>query len=104
MTRTRGIEQVAADHRIELDAAQRDAVIGQHNYVELQVVADLPHRRILEQWPEPFEYGRAADLDGWSCRIEQVASRLAAFVPDRHIACLSCPVRERHADDGRAHG
>ena len=48
MSRARRVEQVAGEHRVEPDAAQRDAVRGEHDHVGLEIVADLLDRRVLE--------------------------------------------------------
>ena len=50
MPRPRRVEQIAGEHRIELEAPRarcRDAASTMS--VELQIVADLPDRRVLEQ-------------------------------------------------------
>ena len=48
LARSRGVEQVPGDHRVGLETGQRDAVAGQHDGGELQVVTDLADRAVFE--------------------------------------------------------
>ena len=62
VARPRRVEQVAGEHRVERQPAQRDAVGLQHDGVELQIVADLADRRVFEQRLQPVERRAAVHL------------------------------------------
>ena len=47
-----GVEEIAGDHHVGVEAAQRDAVAREHDGVELEVVSDFPDRVILEDRPQ----------------------------------------------------
>ena len=58
----RRVQQVAGEHRVEREAAQRDAVVLQDDEVELQIVADLADRLVFEQRLQPLERRAAVHL------------------------------------------
>ena len=65
-------EQVRRDQRVEAHAAHRDAVVRQHEEVEVAVVRDLLQRRVFEQRPQRVEHDpasgellRIAELGSW---------------------------------------
>jgi hypothetical protein len=55
MPRPCRVEQVAGEHRVEGQPAERDAVPSEDDQVELQVVADLANALVFEERPQTLE-------------------------------------------------
>ena len=87
------IEEIAGEHRVGAEPPQRDAVPRQHDRVELQVVAVLADRLVLEHRAERVQRGRERHAGG-------VADGLMA---DRHIVGILRGGRKRQPDNRRAH-
>ena len=66
MVRPGGIQQIAGDHRVQVESPERDPFGGGGNRRELEVVADLPNRRIGEG-SDPGARGRPGRA-GSGCR------------------------------------
>ena len=64
--RPRGVHQVAGDHRVEVEPGQAHTVPGEHDRVELEVVADLRHARVFEQRLQQLEHASRAASDAVS--------------------------------------
>src|SRR5436190_1019555 len=103
------VHQVAGDHRVGLEPAHHDAVPLEQDRVELQVVPDLPDRRIFEHRPQHVERLAGAEAAG---RLRLAVEREAAVRAGRYgrtagrerdVARLARRGRERQPDDRRAH-
>ena len=72
---SRRIEQVARDHRVEVETLQSDPMALQQDGVELQVVPDFADRRIFEH-----------RLQGGERRLERQRSDVVQpAMPGRHV-------------------
>ncbi|MNC85912.1 hypothetical protein D3C83_15320 [compost metagenome] len=80
------VEQVARQHRVEPQSAQRDAVARQDDRLELQVVADLADRLVLEQRAQAVERHRHVELRSRRRPRQQVLHTVAVVVSERHVA------------------
>ncbi len=103
MPRTRGVEEIAREHRVEFEACECDAVARQEQRIELQIVTELADRRVFEQRAQPLERGGAVDLRRRGRARQQVVARIRTLVAERHVAGLSIAHGKREADNRRAH-
>ena len=80
------IEYVGLEHRVVLNAAQGNAVIGQYVSVVLQVLTHLGGLRILQKGSKRFEHGVAIQLIRRARIImrEGHVGRCAGFDSKRH--------------------
>ena len=85
LARAGGVEQIGREHRVEVESGQRHSVARQDDHGELQIVAHLRHRGILEHGLENGERGVAVE---------------PAVVHERHRAKRQ---EARTAAAGRAH-
>ena len=90
--RPRRVEQVAGEHRVERETAERDALSGQHNRVRLEVVPDLAEALVLEQRPDGVQH------------VAQAQPRLAEqrALLQGHVPRAPRGRREREPDDAGA--
>ena len=88
-----GLQHIRLQQRVVLDALQRDAVIGQHMRVVLEVLADLRMARRLQPWAQLLEHALQPEL----LRRPRVAVR------ERDVAGLVLRDRQRNADQARLH-
>ena len=88
-----GIEHVAFEHGVVGQPGERDAVVGEHVRVVLEVGAHLGQRGILEQRLERRERGLERQLVG----------RAGVVVRERDVRGLARRHREAHAHDARGH-
>jgi hypothetical protein len=56
MARCRAVKYVGLQHGIKTDAVQRDAMVGQHVAVILDVMPDLVAARIFQQRAQACQY------------------------------------------------
>ena len=109
-----GVEQVAGELGVEIDAGQRDAVLGQHHRRLFQGVAVLLDRRVFEQRLQRRRHRRPgrAGRHLLGRLVEQASLRRgrarrgvggAVRVGERHVARLAGLGGEAEADEGRAH-
>ena len=90
--RSAGIDQIAREHRVDVESTQRDVVPGEHECVELHVVADLADRCVFEHRAERVER-----------LVHRQRRRAEAAVSRRHVVGITRRGRERKADDVSAH-
>jgi hypothetical protein len=91
--RTRRVDQVAGEHRVDVEPAERHAMLCEHDGVELQIVAGFLHRLVLEDRPQ--------HLEG---RLDRQAGRFAErAVSGGHVVPIAGRCRERQANNRRAH-
>jgi isochorismate hydrolase len=81
VARTVRVEQVAAQHRVELDAAQGHAMSPEQDGLLLQVVPELADAVVFEERFQPLHHGRQLELVG----------RLAALSRSPPPSSLSWP-------------
>src|ERR1044071_4727699 len=98
MTRTRCIQQIAGEHRIELESRERDAVPRQDHDVELQVVTELANRRILEQRTQSVQCRLEVELLGRARTCQQIGAAVFPFMPNRNVPRLTIADGECEAD------
>jgi hypothetical protein len=103
VARPRGIQQIAGEHRVKLEPGQVDAVTREHDHVELQVVANLANRCILEQRTQPFEHESPIQLLRNACARQQIAAAVCSHMPERNVSRLAVAGRKSNADDVRPH-
>ena len=85
------LEHVRLQQRVVRDAAEPDAVIGEHVLVVLEVLPELRGMPVLEPWPEPRQDFVEVEL----LRRASVAMR------ERQIGGVPGLDRERDADQPR---
>ena len=88
-----GVDEITANHRVGVEAAQRDAVPGEHDHVEFHVVPYFRDAIVFERRLQ---------------RGERRLQRQRAVVAERavaggHVVCLPRSRRERQADDRSGH-
>ena len=89
------IEQIRANHRVEAETLDPDAVPRQHHHVVLGVVPDLPDCRIGQCGPQGIEH-----LGEWNLPISLCPIR-GLRVADGNIERLALAQRKRKPDDIR---
>ena len=110
LERVRGavsVEQVAGEHHVGVETAQRNAVLREHDRIELEVMPDFAHRVILEQRLQQRE-GRVAihSRPIGAVRAFSKGREEALVLPRprrRHIAGMMRTRRKRQSDDPGAH-
>ena len=108
---TVGVEQVAGQLRVDVDAGERHAVLGEDHRRLLEAVADLLHRGVLEQRAQRGRYRGPAGSGDSGLVVEQTALRRrrrrgiggAVRVRERHVARLAGLRRQAEADERGAH-
>ncbi len=90
-----GIEHVGDQHRV-VEGPDLDAVAGEHQPVVLDVLADLEHRRILQERLQARLHGLPGELPRQQAAAEQV---LAAAMAERDVAGPARRGGERDADE-----
>ncbi len=93
MLGSRRVDQIACEHRVQLEPSQRDAVACEQDGVGLQIVPGLPDAFILENRREHLQRGR---------------ERHARQIPQRPMAGgdvvrVVHARRKRHSHNCRAH-
>ena len=83
------VQHVGLEHRVVAHAGEFDAAALQHVCVVLQVMADLPALRVLEQRLQPRERRRPVEL----------VRRAGVVVRERQVGGLAGLDAERDADD-----
>src|SRR5437879_9424975 len=86
-----GLQHIRLQQRVVLDALQRDAVIGQHMRVVLEVLADLRMARRLQPWAQLLEHALQPEL----LRRPRVAVRerdVAGLRSEEHTSELQSPM------------
>ena len=89
MARPGRVEEIAGQHRVELEPGQPNALPREHEGIELQVVTDLPDRRIFEKGPKSFESGVAVELQRSAGARKQIVAAIRSLVSDGNVACLT---------------
>ena len=84
-------QQVVGDQGVARDTGELDAVAAEHLEVELQVLAGLLDRRVLEDRPERAAHRLPVELG------------LAGGVADRHVPCDHLVAAEGESDQLRDH-
>jgi hypothetical protein len=91
--RPRRVEQVARQHRVHVEPAQRDAVSREDDRVELQIVPLLLDGLVFEDRPERRQRG-----------VERQAGGIAERpVADRHVVAVSRAGGKRQPDNRAPH-
>ena len=93
-----GLKHVRLQHRVVLDATQRNAVVGKHVRVVLQMLANLLGRVVLQPDFHAGEHGVARELR----RCIQ-PHHIRPTMGDRDVARLPRSDRQRNADQLRQH-
>ena len=88
------VEQVAREHRVEVEAPEPDPVLGEPPHRPLQVVPDDADVRVLKDRPEGRERGTGVE----GAREVEPAAR------ERHVPRAPRAGREREPDDAPARG
>ena len=110
VARSRGVDDVAHELGVGVEAGERDTVAGEHDRGGLEVVADLAHARVFEQPAQRgWQHGRLRR--GRRCIVgdrEEVRGRRTrrgvAGADERNVARDAGLVAERDAHQRRAHG
>ena len=87
------VNQIAREHRVGAESSKRDAMLREHDGVELQVVSRFLHGLVFEDRPQHLERG-------FHRQTRRFAERA---VSSRHVVRVSRRCRERQADNRRAH-
>ena len=95
-----GVERVGHQAGV-VEAGERDAVAGERHHVELGVLHDLEHARVLKDRLQKIE--RRADRQLRAGTLADEIELVGGAMGERHVKGMPRPKRQRHANELTLH-